>query len=101
MTLPVPPGRSLELTETPGTRGSVVQLTGSGSIDFDDVDLNGVGHTATVTVTFAAPYAAEVRLHVVWFVRKDVVFKPGRIEFGSIPENAGVEKAYAGACLGD
>ncbi len=57
-------------------------------------------HTATITVVFAPPYTAEVRLSVVGFVRRDVVFQPGRIEFGSVPQSETVEKVvrvkYAG-----
>ncbi|HUS40546.1 MAG TPA: DUF1573 domain-containing protein [Pirellulales bacterium] len=57
-------------------------------------------HGATLTVRFAPPYAAEVRVQVKGYVRRDVVIVPGRIEFGSVDAEQGVEKKakiyYAG-----
>ena len=41
---------------------------------------------ATLTVTFGAPYSAEVQLHVHGNIRSDVVFNPGAIEFGEVNE---------------
>jgi len=41
---------------------------------------------ATLTVTFGAPYAAEVQLHVKGNIRGDIVFNPGAIEFGDVAE---------------
>jgi hypothetical protein len=57
-------------------------------------------HGATLTVRFAHPFSAEVRLRVDGYVRRDVVIHPGRIEFGSVDSAQGVEKRvkvyYAG-----
>ena len=41
---------------------------------------------ATLTVSFGAPYYAEVQLHVHGNIRSDVVFNPGAVEFGEINE---------------
>jgi hypothetical protein len=55
---------------------------------------------ATLTVTFGAPYAAEVQLHVHGNIRSDVVFNPGHIEFGEVNEGEAKEQKvtvqYAG-----
>ncbi len=40
---------------------------------------------ATVTVAFDQPYKAEVQLHVRAFIRRDVVFQPGSVQFGTVP----------------
>jgi hypothetical protein len=50
---------------------------------------------ATLTVTFGAPYAAEVQLHVHGNIRSDVVFNPGSIEFGEVNLGEGGEKTVA------
>ena len=67
--------------------------------EFDTVKFKGP-HSATITVTFAPPFAAEVRLQVRGYVRPDVVFQPGRIEFGQVPAAEGalqnVAITYAG-----
>lgn len=67
--------------------------------EFDTVKFKGK-HTATITVEFASPYTAEVRLQVHGFVRQDIVFQPGRIEFGQVPVNEGASQnvsiTYAG-----
>jgi hypothetical protein len=68
-------------------------------VDFDTVKFKG-SHAATITVEFAPPFSAEVRLQVKGFVRQDVVFNPGRIEFGQVPADEGatenVAVTYAG-----
>jgi hypothetical protein len=55
---------------------------------------------ATLTVSFGAPYAAEVQLHVHGNIRSDVVFNPGAIEFGEVnegePKEQKVTVQYAG-----
>ncbi|HEX6963529.1 MAG TPA: DUF1573 domain-containing protein [Lacipirellula sp.] len=55
---------------------------------------------ATLTVSFAPPYAAEVQLHVHGNIRGDVVFNPGAIEFGEVnegePKEQTVTVQYAG-----
>jgi hypothetical protein len=57
-------------------------------------------HGATITVRFGGQFSAEVRLRVDGYIRRDVVFKPSRIELGSINAGAGakqtVKVAYAG-----
>lgn len=43
-------------------------------------------HGATLTVSFAPPYAAEVQVRVHGNIRSDVVFQPGAVQFGSVDE---------------
>ncbi len=43
-------------------------------------------HGATLTVTFGAPFPAEVQVRVHGNIRGDVVFSPGAIEFGKVDE---------------
>lgn len=66
---------------------------------FDTVKFKGA-HNATVTVTFDRPTYAEVRLRIDGFVRRDVVFKPGQIELGTVDSGNQTEKQvtvqYAG-----
>ncbi len=56
--------------------------------------------SATVTVTIDRPFLAEVQLQVQGFVRNDVVFNPGKIDFGSISQSQSadrtIEVSYAG-----
>ncbi len=47
---------------------------------------------ATITVRFAPPFAAEVRLRVDGYIRTDVVFNPNRIDIGTVNFGEGVEK---------
>ena len=48
-----------------------------------------LGHKgATLTVTFGAPYPAEVQLRVQGNIRGDVVFTPGSVEFGDVDEGS-------------
>jgi len=63
-------------------------------VDFDTVKFKG-SHAATITVEFAPPFSAEVRLQVKGFVRQDVVFSPGRIEFGQVPADEGATENIA------
>ncbi|MBL7044199.1 MAG: DUF1573 domain-containing protein [Pirellulaceae bacterium] len=55
---------------------------------------------ATVTVVFDRPRYAEVQLRVSGYIRRDVVFHPGRVDFGSVEQGRPTEKAidlqYAG-----
>jgi hypothetical protein len=55
---------------------------------------------ATLTVTFDKPFPAEVALHVHCYIRSDVVFQPGAIQFGSIRQGQGGRQkttvSYAG-----
>lgn len=47
---------------------------------------------ATITVTFDKPQYATAQLHVDAFIRGDVVFKPGSVQFGSVDRGTAVEK---------
>jgi hypothetical protein len=55
---------------------------------------------ATLTVTFDKPFAAEVTLHVHCYIRSDVVFQPGAVQFGSVRQGQGAQQkttvSYAG-----
>jgi len=55
---------------------------------------------ATVTVTFDKPYFAEVQLQVRGYIRSDVVFEPGSVQFGEVDQgssaDARVSVAYSG-----
>ncbi|NUQ61240.1 MAG: DUF1573 domain-containing protein [Pirellulales bacterium] len=55
---------------------------------------------ATITVTIDQPFYAEVQLHVTSYIRSDVVFHPGAVQFGSInqgtPAESKVAISYAG-----
>ncbi len=57
-------------------------------------------HGATLTVSFASPYAAEVQVRVHGNIRSDVVFQPGAVQFGNVDEGAVTEQLisvnYAG-----
>jgi len=60
-----------------------------------------LGHrNATIKVVIDKPYYAEVQLQVSGFIRSDVVFEPGAINFGSLEQGAGgeaqVKVTYAG-----
>jgi len=39
---------------------------------------------ATLTVTFDQPFPAEVQLRVTCFIRHDVIFEPGAVQFGTV-----------------
>ncbi|MEZ6087609.1 MAG: DUF1573 domain-containing protein [Pirellulaceae bacterium] len=55
---------------------------------------------ATLTVVIDKPYYAEVQLRVDGYIRRDIVFNPGQIEFGSVVQGEPVQKtvdvSYAG-----
>ena len=57
-------------------------------------------HGATLTVSFGAPYYAEVQVRVHGNIRGDVVFEPGAIQFGNVDEGTTKEQQisvnYAG-----
>jgi hypothetical protein len=56
--------------------------------------------SATVTVTIDKPYYAEVQLNVKGYIRSDLVFNPGTVNFGEVDTGAHAEKKvelnYAG-----
>lgn len=47
---------------------------------------------ATLTVTIDRPYLAEVQLHVHGFIRSDVVFEPGSVQFGDVEQGSQSER---------
>lgn len=55
---------------------------------------------ATLKVVFDKPFPAEVQLHVYCYIRSDVVFEPGEVRFGSVPQGQAVTRrvsvSYAG-----
>ena len=55
---------------------------------------------ATITVIIDQPYYAEVQLRVDGYIRSDVVFDPGEVDFGSVGTGESVERhirvVYAG-----
>lgn len=56
--------------------------------------------SATVTVTIDKPFYAEVQLNVKGYIRSDIVFNPGTVNFGEVdngsPAVKKVELSYAG-----
>lgn len=56
--------------------------------------------SSTITVVIDQPYYAEVQLNVTGYIRSDVVFSPGAVEFGAVEVGRGAERkidvAYAG-----
>lgn len=55
---------------------------------------------ATITVVFNQPRFAEVRLRVDGYIRQDLVFNPGAVDFGTLQQGSSVQRkiaiAYAG-----
>ena len=55
---------------------------------------------ATITVVIDKPYYAEVQLVVKGYVRRDIIFEPGAVEFGALPSGKGANQLlrvkYAG-----
>ncbi|RMF91870.1 MAG: DUF1573 domain-containing protein [Planctomycetota bacterium] len=56
---------------------------------------------ATLTVVFDRPFPAEVQLHTYVYIRSDVVFEPGTLQFGTVPQGTRVTRSvqirYAGS----
>lgn len=49
-----------------------------------------LGHKeATLRVRFRKPFPAEVQLHVYMYIRSDVVFEPGQVNFGTVTAGKG------------
>ena len=82
------------LTETvqPGQVGCILAV-------FNTATHSGA-RGATITVTFDKPNFAEVQLNVKGYIRSDVVFTPGEVAFGKVPEGTArrydVHLEYAG-----
>jgi hypothetical protein len=55
---------------------------------------------ATLTVVIDRPYPAEVQLRVDGYIRRDVVFNPGQIEFGQVDHGSPITKTVAVAYAG-
>ena len=55
---------------------------------------------ATLTVTIDRPFYAEVQLHIKGYIRSDVVFEPGSVQFGEVEQGVTVQRRvlvnYAG-----
>ena len=55
---------------------------------------------STITVTFDRPFYAEVQLHITAYIRTDVVFSPGAVDFGTVSQGTAAKKKitvnYAG-----
>jgi len=55
---------------------------------------------ATIEVEFDRPFPARFRLHLTSYIRADVVFEPGEVQFGSVAQGQSVRKrvtvTYAG-----
>jgi hypothetical protein len=55
-----------------------------------------IGHKeATITVVFDKPFYAEVPLRISGFIRSDVVFQPGAVDFGTVDVGSSTEKRVA------
>ncbi len=54
-------------------------------IELDTKNFSG-RKDVTITVQFDQPFPAEVVLYVSVFIRTDVVFHPGSVQFGSVPQ---------------
>lgn len=55
---------------------------------------------STLTVVFGGQFPAEVQLHVHSYIRSDIVFQPGSVQFGSVAEGTALARkvtvSYAG-----
>ncbi|MBR5626665.1 MAG: DUF1573 domain-containing protein [Thermoguttaceae bacterium] len=60
------------------------------------VDTSGKEHTGkrkvTITVRFSKPTYAEVQLQIKTYIRSDVGFEPGSVEFGTVAQGKGIQK---------
>ena len=55
---------------------------------------------ATITVTIDKPLPATVQLHVTGYIRSDVVFEPGSVQFGAVDHGTPAEKTVTVTCAG-
>lgn len=89
-------GCTTPIVETP-----TIEPGGTGSIlaRFNTHSFKGQ-RGATLTVVFDRPYYREVQLRVDGYIRSDMVFHPGAIEFGTVDQGESVSKTsklmYAG-----
>ncbi|MDO5554925.1 MAG: DUF1573 domain-containing protein [Planctomycetia bacterium] len=60
------------------------------------VDTSGKEHTkrrkATITVRFSKPSLAEVQLQITTYIRPDIGFEPGMVEFGTVAKGKTLSK---------
>ncbi len=67
--------------------------------EFNTIGFRGQ-HSSTLTVVIDKPFPAEVQLHVYGDVRRDVVFTPGALRFGTVDQGVAntqvVNVLYAG-----
>ncbi|NNE00441.1 MAG: DUF1573 domain-containing protein [Pirellulaceae bacterium] len=86
---------------TPTVETPVIQPGQSGTIHarFNTDTFRGK-KGATLTVVISRPFYAEVRLRVDGYIRSDMVFHPGAVDFGTINQGEPISKAakvlYAG-----
>ena len=73
--------------------------TGAIVVTLDTQRFHGQKET-TLRVVFDKPFRAEFRLRLSYYIRPDVVFQPGTVQFGSVTQGQGVKKrvtvSYAG-----
>jgi len=55
---------------------------------------------ATITVTIDKPLPARVSLRVSGYIRSDVVFEPGSVQFGAVDQGTPAEKTVSVTCDG-
>lgn len=55
---------------------------------------------ATITVVFDKPYYAEVQLTVNGYIRSDVMFEPGEIDFGEVESGSPSERSVSVSYVG-
>jgi len=55
---------------------------------------------ATITVTIDKPLPARVQLRVSGYIRSDVVFEPGSVQFGAVDQGTPAEKTVSVTCAG-
>ena len=86
---------------TPIIENNYVQPGQTGSIlaRFNTGTFKGKKH-ATLTVVIDQPFVAEAKLHVDGYIRSDIVFHPGEIQFGTINQGTAATSStrvlYAG-----
>ena len=81
---------------SPAIEKSLVTTFQKGAIlaTFNTRTLRG-SQGATLTVVFDKPFRAEVRLQVQGYIRTDVVFQPGSVQFGDVVLGSPVERTIA------
>lgn len=55
---------------------------------------------ATITVTIDKPLPATVQLHVNGYIRGDVVFEPGSVQFGAVDHGTPAQRTVTVTCAG-